>query len=772
MWRVGKVFSDAFLDLRDISEQNVFVFNSAWRGIGCADTGWRYYGRKCGGFLLFGILAGENDMAKNITYEQSAGFYQAVKYDRAKAERVKNLQPKFAEAMRVVFQGREKTAREDAVPAGSKSTCPKKDASSARAKISKAAADDFFEKFLAFAKTLEEDATEEAMSGDPLDEFVTACVMDCFGDDNPERDGNLATLERMAGFIEENIGNAFAREAGLREENRQYKQMLRAAERQRRRGFKLERRHVAAIHRLKEKIKINDRALGEFYRNNPDAFYALHLRDMLEQSRDLHENGGRLVETAYVRKKLERILNRLERGKPILLYGETGAGKTEIARLAGERFSGRSPEVVRGYPAMGSEELFGHLALTTNQVIENFGELDAKIQAEADAYRRKNPKADAEKLREFQDLVTARLVRENKTTVSEFILGAVYKAARDGKVVILDEANYIPAGILAKLNEIMIKQPGDQITVQEDGVAPIPVAGGFGIILTGNIGDRYQNGRATFDTALQNRLQGGKIEYDFLPQTTEGRFEETADPGQKQLFEVVIESIIDDDGGVYLPEEGLDQLWNLAKLTKLTQLVFAGKIADTETGKNYAFHGGDNEMAIRTGTLISNRNIQDIVAEWQLGFLSASSGSLDDIIYEHLIEDAGNSVEAAYFYQLAHDACGFFQSAPYIQAPEYDLTKTGGSFTAKKETVETGKIEPAKDLRYFTPPELAEALYGQPPERTVWPNEELNGAANQETMMDLVLDTEEWLKGQQEELDEYSELLGGEKPLKVVKKNA
>jgi MoxR-like ATPase len=568
---------------------------------------------------------------------------------------------------------------------------------------------------------------------------------------------NLAKLEAMQELIDKNVTEALSEKTRLEEQIGTDVELLEWVNKKMRRekrdpsGGELE-----AAARVRTRMEACREAIENLPETNPDAFYAIHMQEMVENSREFHE-GGRLIETAYVKRKAAILRERLGQGKVVFLHGDTGTGKTEIARAVAAKYSGKEPELVRGYPGMSSEEMFGHMGLTVDDVIGDYNQLWDKIEVGVKQWREEHPNESVEEENQARDLIREKVVREGGATVSEFVLGAVYKAAKEGKVVIVDEANYVPPGLLAKLNDIMTKVPGEKVKVQEDGVGPITVAEGFGMVMTGNLdvgtSKHYEvgkSGRQKFDEAFRDRIT--LLEYDYLPQAIEGKLEQIDDPEQKQLFEIILESMMGkDDGGVYLPDEMLEKLWNLAKLAKITQLAFAGRVSESSL---FAFNaGGGKRMAAQTESLLSNRAVMQIAQEWQTSLLSQETKDLDQVLYPYLIEKAATPKEAVYFHQLGK-AMGFFQESDGWVQPDYDLEKTGGRFVMAVKEGEMGEEEWEK-MRYHTPLELVEALHGPPPEREVWPD----GVITEDIEAEMIA-TKEWLEEQERNLEMWRERIG------------
>ncbi len=473
-------------------------------------------------------------------------------------------------------------------------------------------------------------------------------------------------------------------------------------------------------------------------------FYTREIRKFVRQLR-----RGRIVETEFVRQKLEEIVNSLTKGQVVLIHGETGTGKTEVAKIAAKRFNDREPIVVRGYAGMDSSELFGHMTLKRS---DDMAEVQRTVEKRVKALEELHQNVSGEDRKR----VILDTLCEQGVTVSEYVLGAVYEAAKEGRTIIIDEVNYIPPDLLAKLNDIFTKRPGELITVQEDGMPPIVVKEGFSIILTGNINydgnNRYEK-RHKLDPAFLDRITS--VEYNYLPQAVEGGYKDFS-ARDKQLFQIAVasllapyrvrpelegkewdmvrslESIENRHGALYLPggTAGLDAVWRLSKFASVTQQAFAGMIKD---GDPYAYQREGQSIGYQPEVSISPRVLMKILQDWRE---DGYKHPLEQYIERHLLARAklAGREDREYLYQLAKKF-GFFN-----EGEEQNLS-----------------------IEFVPGREVIEALFEPIPVRKTWPDEEIsNVVADQEKTAKLLLDKAQAETLQKESgkiLDEYAALL-------------
>lgn len=482
------------------------------------------------------------------------------------------------------------------------------------------------------------------------------------------------------------------------------------------------------------------RAAHEAYRtaleDSPEAFLAAHSADLNSYKRQYQR--GRIIQVPYVKEKKAEIADHLRKARMVFVSGETGTGKTEVARIVAQEVSGHDALVVRGYAGMGKAELYGHMALT-DSVEQRAENARAAIEQAEKLFCEKYPHASMKELREL----TKAILTQGGVTTTEYILGAVYEAARDGKVVIIDEANYIPPELLASLNDIMTKRAGETISVQQDGVGPITVKEGFGIIFTGNLNPptgplakRYI-GRKEFDAAFVDRVPD--VKYDRLPQVVQGQPDKT-DFENKQLFVLAVIAALDylpknarergtleklesRYGTLFLPggsKEGLDLLWRFSQFAAVTQMAFHGEIA---TGHPHGFERSGSSAGYVPKVQLSNRGMMRVIEQWRDdGF----QYELDFYIARDLFGRAKDPSDRAYLYQRGQKF-GFFTSDGWDRRPDYSsegIQRFSVAIPTNKglDGKVTGNEAAPRDI--VPAREVISSLWGAVPARKVWPDNE------------------------------------------------
>jgi hypothetical protein len=117
-------------------------------------------------------------------------------------------------------------------------------------------------------------------------------------------------------------------------------------------------------------------ARNELLTSSPEAYYGLHLRELKSYKEDLEK--GKIVEIPYVREKIEDITTHIFAGKPVMVYGHLGSGKTELEMHIARNYMGKEALVISGSKDMSLAELYGHQVLRLDQI--DHTELDGVVR--------------------------------------------------------------------------------------------------------------------------------------------------------------------------------------------------------------------------------------------------------------------------------------------------------------------------------------------------------------------------------------------------------
>ena len=397
---------------------------------------------------------------------------------------------------------------------------------------------------------------------------------------------------------------------------------------------------------------------------NPESFLAHQLLRLRDFKRQLRETD--VVATESVARLDETItLKLMERRRTVALVGETGTGKTKTAKKIATRFyekfhpgqkTDESYEFVMGHKFTTKEDLLSYMGLSaTSQSAEDTLKLIAQAQEKFAQSLGPDvaPEKKAEALEDIKKIIIGQ--SESPQLRTERFLAPVLKARKTGKIVIIDEFNYIEPGLLASLNELM---------------EPEGATEGFGIIFTGNLtladAKRYTE-RRTLDPAFINRLNSSLIEYNTPPQDDVDRYL---------------------DIGLFMS-------------SKKCVNNFAGKpIRDTD-------RFFDAELRLHL-THASMRTLIEVLETWKA---DAFRYPIEYYLYEQLIRPSSviAPTESAYFYKILKDKFSFFRDPYWEQKIKIDdVTKR----IQLDPTVKKQDLKSTVPQKLFTAFEVAEAFSG------------------------------------------------------------
>jgi MoxR-like ATPase len=478
-----------------------------------------------------------------------------------------------------------------------------------------------------------------------------------------------------------------------------------------------------ALSVVRDNLKALREKFAEVAYQNPEAFYVVHSRAFRRYSRQL--NSGRIAVTPFVADKIDEVLAILHTTRMAILHGPTGSGKSEVAEIVAQKFSGRKPLVISGHRDVSARELKGHDALRSSVGAFPTHEVPDRIEAAKREYQINHPDLEATAARAALKQIEERFIHENAVTVSEFVLGYAYRAAKEGIPLIIDEFNLIDPTVVMGLNSLMTKRPGEVVHIPENGHPPFPVADGFCVIMTGNLntgeGVEYYRPHQP-DASTTNRFL--PVKYGFPPQATEGTAAQ-AHPSEKQLYQIMIATLrsgrpsvegaqfstrLEDramlthlPGGAY----SLDKLWRLAKLAAITQLALEGKVAQDSP---HAHRRNGTSLAAKVEHALTPRVVVNLLEQWKgNGF----EFELDHYIFNALVESALTAVEKDYFYRQCQ-LQGFCMSPGWPEIIDDGTDQLYSEVRSPKNPCEaTPATVPGRIL--------IKEINGDAPERASWP---------------------------------------------------
>ena len=481
---------------------------------------------------------------------------------------------------------------------------------------------------------------------------------------------------------------------------------------------------LAILEKVREHGEKISQAKEDLKGSTPEAWYGLNLKELKGYKKELE--SGKIVETEYVEKQARDVATHIRAGQPVFIHGHLGSGKTELAFHVAKEYFGKEALIISGSKHTSPSEFYGHQTLSLRdedpvKLKEQRDLFTNTAEKEITAWKIANPKATENDIdRQFELIKSGlqeRLAYEHRSgTESKYFMGQVYQAMEEGRPVILDEVNAIPHDVLISLNHLLTRRMGDKVRIQQNSGSEVIVKEGFGFILTGNINEGSAEqyiSRENLDPAFLSRLY--TMKHDYLPQAKEGTLAEAPEgdgEGHKnELFELIMARMIDRNGNMEIPSDGLAKLWNLAKAARATQDNFSRGAIDNTT---FFKQGGGTkpfEYRLKEGVL-SIRALDKILRSWQT---DGYQHELDFYVFKEFVNQSTKIFDKAYLYQLFRDQFGFFQSTGWPDAPDY-----GSKGVVSKFNVSAPENK-SEEIIFLGPRQVVDTLFGKGPERTKWP---------------------------------------------------
>ncbi|MDN4509454.1 AAA family ATPase [Gordonibacter sp. RACS_AR49] len=239
--------------------------------------------------------------------------------------------------------------------------------------------------------------------------------------------------------------------------------------------------------------------------------------DIAERAQALHDREtirryGLLFDREMIQ-DIDTLVGNALSARPTLLVGDKGIAKTQLAKFV-MRLYGTEPLIVSVKGDMMSDELVG------------------------------------------------KMVHDAPRNTFVFEEGALPRAMRAGVPLLLDEINFGDQAIIARLQDILLKGPGESVFLQEEGI-DLVVQPGFTVFATANEASARYRHREVLDPAIRDRFEVIERTYPDLDR----------DPLRRpspSLMRLALCEAVDADGvfSRHLDRDLLNALVHLATLTE------------------------------------------------------------------------------------------------------------------------------------------------------------------------------------------------------------
>lgn len=463
-----------------------------------------------------------------------------------------------------------------------------------------------------------------------------------------------------------------------------------------------------ALDQLDHEIHVHQEELRDEILSSPEAYYDYWGQRLLEAQR-VFDEAGTIYETPSVKAKIAKIQSMLDQGQPVFIHGETGTGKTELAKYIAKHKYGREAYLISGRRGMELSEMteMRDIEMKLSKLPEHErAEIQARVRAAVTSPEFEDRCSEwavfrgipVETVKEEERLrLEAAYVEYFKEPMKITPrLQPIFEAARDGRIVIIDEMNAIPHHTLIALNDLLTKRPVDaetyrrlqagEITIDEVDSRhkfrpiysdqEIVIAPGFGVIATGNWkpedGKAYV-GRQDLDTAFLRRF--GIVDYDYLANPIEGALEDAADTPEEErakkqgaeLFRMLSAQLLRDEGGhltAEVPAQAFDQLENLALVARIIQDGFSEvELPDRLKPESTSGTGGKIEAkdVIKENVADLGKLLQFVIRPWKA---EGYQKPLEVYLFDRYLSRSSRArpTEIQYLYKL-FQLHGFFEPA-------------------------------------------------------------------------------------------------------------
>lgn len=345
----------------------------------------------------------------------------------------------------------------------------------------------------------------------------------------------------------------------------------------------IERKKMSALSDRRKEI---EKSLKGF-ELDPKTIDMLRRREIRRMQNDLERYS--FAETESRQELIRQVLPDLLQGAPVLFQGETGSGKSQLAKYISLRYLGKNPTIISVSEQIKESQIMGSRGLEAGETVFNY---------------------------------------------SEFV-----KAQKEGRPVILDEVNLMPHEFAGLLHDLLQKRVGN-IWIHPVTGEQIPITAP--IMATANLKSERYKQRYELDVATLRRFIGGagarEIHYLDI-----GKKDKEGNPIAPETLKILSAVIADRHGRINWSEkEAVQKVEELKRFVRACRKIQEDFTLSIREGGEESLARGDR-LAFRE-LVITLKDQIEIMKAWKA---SGFSEPLDGIVLKEFFHKAEISGRAA-----------------------------------------------------------------------------------------------------------------------------
>ncbi len=264
------------------------------------------------------------------------------------------------------------------------------------------------------------------------------------------------------------------------------------------------------------RIKVAGKEMQRMEKEDPELAARLSFERLRTYRDELKKSG--FIWTPSREKYFQKILEHLvivNQSNPLLLYGETGTGKTRLVRAASKRLTGKPPYEVSEEAKSDIRPILGVRSIDKDGVYTIYGQLGQAATGKETS-------------------------RDQK--------------AGDGGIFYMDDAGaYPPDAQRSLIKQLAGRKPGEEISFTSWAGAKEKLAPKFALIESTNLPSEKHPDRQPLPVEVTREFAeiNGTIKVEYPPQTPE-------DP---ELYEMMLAALMDQNDKIRVPKDELPPAW-------------------------------------------------------------------------------------------------------------------------------------------------------------------------------------------------------------------